>query len=100
MVAWAGSGGSTNVWHDVVPFMGGKIRVYPAAVFPPPVQVLTGAQMYPEALSAQKLDETISQLLGTYQEGHPSPAQVRRAHINVVLQMRFESGNCAKGFDP
>ena len=40
------------------------------------VQVLAGAQLDPEQLSGRKLSDTITQLLGSYDELNPSPAQV------------------------
>ena len=63
-------------------------RIYPAVMLCLNVQVLAGAQMDPEKLSGQKLGDTISQLLGSYQELKPSAAQVSRAWSSMGCRNR------------
>ena len=53
-------------------------------MLPLKLQVLAGVQLDPEQLNGQKLGDTISQLLGTYEELKPSVEQVSgRASSNL-----------------
>ena len=50
------------------------------------MQVLAGAQLDPEQLSGRKLSSTITQLLGTYEELSPPPAQVSKHSPSCISQ--------------